>query len=438
MKKYFKSLLCCLLAVALTACHSGGIVEKPVTEPQSVPVNTPTAVEQALDEMDYPYIDETEYCLSLVREYQKTGEWPAELESMNEAEADSDNLDREGATESVDEKPETVFADFVYETLWHISVENTDQEDIDREIRSWIEAPDSTCMTAQQAANCAGRLASSFSPENEEEIHLLCVKSKFETIERYYWFARIGKPANEWWPGKWLLCFDAVTGELDTYLNVSEAYNDDHDSYPWKELIETVREEEVKDQFQRLLDTLGNGQQCESIRRDEFFMVDYTIDLLYDITVDGKVYAVTWYPDTKQIGSAERHYSVELVNRTAFTAPLDGELSITEEVTPSHNGVDYTAPNGTPVYAATDGTVTVARYHHGYGNYVVIEHEGGTIRTLYAHLNDLNVEEGQTVTAGQLIGTVGSTGETTGNCLHFEVRSYGQRIDPSIIDFVKR
>lgn len=434
MNKQLKSLLCGLLAVALTACHSGGIVEKPVTEPQSVPVNTPTAVEQALDEMDYPYIDETEYCLSLVREYQKTGEWPAELESQTEAE--EDYFDWDGVIEFVEEKPDkTVFTDLVSETLWQIYAEKAEKPEVVREY--WIEPPDSTCMTAQQAANCAGRLASSFSPENEEEIHLLCMKMQLEGTKRFCWLARIGKPEVADRPGKWQIYFDAVTGELYSYQNTAEAYGD-HDLYHWTSAVQMVREDEVKAQFQQLLDIMGKGQKCESIHRDEFIMVDDTIFLVYDVTVDGKVYSVTWFLDTERIGSVERNYSVELAKKTEFVSPLAGELSVTDEMKPGHLGIDYAAPKGAPVYAATDGTVTIAGYHHSYGNYVVIEHEGGTIRTLYAHLNDLNVEEGQTVTAGQLIGTVGSTGETTGNCLHFEVRSYGQRIDPTIINFTTR
>lgn len=89
-----------------------------------------------------------------------------------------------------------------------------------------------------------------------------------------------------------------------------------------------------------------------------------------------------------------------------------------------HNGIDFGAPRGTPIYASADGTVIVARnagWNGGYGNYVVITHANGT-QTLYAHLVNAIVTPGQTVDAGQVIGYMGSTGKSTGVHLHFEVR----------------
>ena len=90
-----------------------------------------------------------------------------------------------------------------------------------------------------------------------------------------------------------------------------------------------------------------------------------------------------------------------------------------------HNGVDLGAPNGTPVYASAAGTVIVAKnnggYNGGYGNYIVVSHANGT-QTLYAHLSSVAISVGQTVEKGQKLGGVGSTGKSTGNHLHFEVR----------------
>lgn len=88
------------------------------------------------------------------------------------------------------------------------------------------------------------------------------------------------------------------------------------------------------------------------------------------------------------------------------------------------NGIDISAPSGTPVYAAAGGTVIVSRvggWNGGYGNYIVIKHANGT-QTLYSHLLNDNVSVGESVTRGQAIGTVGRTGQATGNHLHFEVR----------------
>lgn len=88
------------------------------------------------------------------------------------------------------------------------------------------------------------------------------------------------------------------------------------------------------------------------------------------------------------------------------------------------NGVDLGAPAGTPIHAAASGTVIVSRvggWNGGYGNYVVISHANGT-QTLYSHLSTDSVSVGQSVSQGAVIGTVGHTGEATGNHLHFEVR----------------
>ncbi|MHB8860208.1 MAG: peptidoglycan DD-metalloendopeptidase family protein [Minisyncoccota bacterium] len=89
------------------------------------------------------------------------------------------------------------------------------------------------------------------------------------------------------------------------------------------------------------------------------------------------------------------------------------------------NAVDLGATRGTPILAAADGTVIIARdngaWNGGYGNYIVITHGNGT-QTLYAHMTKTAVSPGESVAAGQIIGYVGSTGMSTGAHLHFEVR----------------
>lgn len=89
-----------------------------------------------------------------------------------------------------------------------------------------------------------------------------------------------------------------------------------------------------------------------------------------------------------------------------------------------HNGIDIAATPGTPVVASGNGRVIAARvggYNGGYGNMVVISHDGG-VQTVYAHLREVNVSQGEVVTQGQIIGGVGNTGRSTGPHLHFEVR----------------
>lgn len=94
-----------------------------------------------------------------------------------------------------------------------------------------------------------------------------------------------------------------------------------------------------------------------------------------------------------------------------------------------HPGIDVGASTGTPIHAAAAGTVLVASYNGGYGNLVVLDN-GNSIATAYAHQASIAVTVGQTVSQGQIVGYVGSTGFSTGPHLHFEVRVNGTPVDP--------
>lgn len=97
-----------------------------------------------------------------------------------------------------------------------------------------------------------------------------------------------------------------------------------------------------------------------------------------------------------------------------------------------HGGIDIAAPNGTPILAAKAGVVVISQYGSSYGNYVVLSHPDGT-RTLYAHMSQRSVSAGDTVSQGQTVGLVGSTGSSTGNHLHFETwtgSSSSSRVNP--------
>ena len=94
-----------------------------------------------------------------------------------------------------------------------------------------------------------------------------------------------------------------------------------------------------------------------------------------------------------------------------------------------HNGIDFAAPGGSPILAAQSGTVIAAAYSSTMGNYIMINHGGGVI-TIYMHASALYVSAGQTVTKGQKIAAVGTTGRSTGNHLHFSVRVNGSYVSP--------
>ena len=121
-------------------------------------------------------------------------------------------------------------------------------------------------------------------------------------------------------------------------------------------------------------------------------------------------------------------------NSPRFLCPVDYTY-ISRYMGSSHRGDDLCAQKGTPVYAAQDGVVQYASFHYSYGNFVELDHgtgvDGHYWTTLYAHMDDLAVEPGQIVKAGELIGHVGSTGNATGNAVHFEMQMDDILVEPS-------
>jgi len=107
--------------------------------------------------------------------------------------------------------------------------------------------------------------------------------------------------------------------------------------------------------------------------------------------------------------------------------PMSGQIS--QGYWEGHRAIDIAAPRGTPIGAADGGTVVAAHYATGYGRMVVVDHGNG-YQTLYAHLDAFFVDVGQAVDKGQLLGKCGSTGNSTGPHLHFEVRKGGALLNP--------
>ncbi|WP_350343662.1 peptidoglycan DD-metalloendopeptidase family protein [Proteinivorax tanatarense] len=95
-----------------------------------------------------------------------------------------------------------------------------------------------------------------------------------------------------------------------------------------------------------------------------------------------------------------------------------------------HSGVDIANSTGTPIKATANGTVVRASYNGGYGNMIIIDHGYG-YTTYYAHLSEIEVRTGQKVTKGETIGQMGSTGQSTGPHLHYEVRVRGNPVNPT-------
>ena len=124
------------------------------------------------------------------------------------------------------------------------------------------------------------------------------------------------------------------------------------------------------------------------------------------------------------ITSAKQHFVGGTASEKGLVWPTEEDVRITRGFAgayPAHDGLDIAGPLDTEIYAAADGTVDVSSEGTTfYGNYIIINHGNG-LRTLYAHCNNLLVKEGETVTKGELIATMGATGNSTGVHLHFGV-----------------
>ncbi|MGN1304584.1 MAG: peptidoglycan DD-metalloendopeptidase family protein [Oscillospiraceae bacterium] len=146
-------------------------------------------------------------------------------------------------------------------------------------------------------------------------------------------------------------------------------------------------------------------------------------------------------PVTKQVRVGTRPTSTAVSTGSGGSGeyfwPVDGGyISAYKGDGRGHKGIDIAAPYGTPIYAAAAGTVTrAANKYDGYGNSVIIANDDGNV-TMYAHMSSIAISYGEYVVKGQLIGYVGSTGYSTGNHLHFEIRSNGYYLDPT--DYVSQ
>lgn len=131
--------------------------------------------------------------------------------------------------------------------------------------------------------------------------------------------------------------------------------------------------------------------------------------------------------------SASAARAVETAHNSGFIFPLPSgvwQVSAYFGDGRGHKGIDLRAPKGTAIYAVAGGTVTYSGYHSGFGNYVKIDHGNG-LSTIYAHASTLCVKKGDTVSAGDVIALVGSTGNSTGNHLHFSVLSGSTYLNPA-------
>ena len=153
---------------------------------------------------------------------------------------------------------------------------------------------------------------------------------------------------------------------------------------------------------------------------------------------NGKSHAAIWFQEAGANKGAYYSVNGESLRKAYLASPLEFSRITSGfkmrfhpllQKWRAHLGVDYAAPTGTPARTVGDGVVDFAGWQNGYGNVVIVKHRSNHT-TLYAHLSRVNVRKGQSVSQGQVIGLVGSTGWSTGPHLHFEFRVDGQHKDP--------
>ena len=139
-------------------------------------------------------------------------------------------------------------------------------------------------------------------------------------------------------------------------------------------------------------------------------------------------YKVLQNPTTQLIVKGTKLASgmVARIGSGTFVWPVPNYTYVSRWMSSYHKGADICAAYGTPIIASDSGKVVTAGWHYSYGNYVIIDHGNG-YRTLYAHMSQLKCTAGQAVNQGDVIGLVGSTGDSTGNHCHFEMYYNGAR-----------
>ena len=169
--------------------------------------------------------------------------------------------------------------------------------------------------------------------------------------------------------------------------------------------------------------TLQEGQN--GLRRVTFQNVYDTNNVLVEQTILST--EVIKEPVNKKVvqGTKKVKSSTKFITGSGqFIWPVPNYKYVSRWMGNGHRGADICAAYGTPILASDSGTIIAAGWHYSYGNYVEIDHGNG-YKTLYGHMSSIAVSQGQAVTQGQVIGYVGSTGNSTGNHCHFEMSYNG-------------
>lgn len=235
--------------------------------------------------------------------------------------------------------------------------------------------------------------------------------------------------------------FELKTGEFeDPEYEVPVIAEENKSAF---DIILSVNEEVINNtgNLMVLYDDAGEIQYKNvlNMKVDTVIMDMTAEDFDYTSSIDENTYnsIVLYYkPGAQQVAGSGTTNTGTLTNDASFTWPTPGVTYITSPYGwrsgGFHLGTDIGASYGTPIHASKSGTVEFAGWHYSYGNYVKLTHLDGSY-TLYAHMSQLGCSTGDTVSQQQVIGYVGSTGDSTGPHLHFElVLAGGNRVDPDL------
>ena len=236
-----------------------------------------------------------------------------------------------------------------------------------------------------------------------------------------------------------LLKKDVETNDEEIYAKVTE---NSTPYYKYYAITEEKKEKFYVSTFEEAEEVIDDLEEKDSANQEElgivekygkelkkFTDVEKCVSELYEkkVVVQRTTYATPSYSTSRS--SAYVSLGVNLINPVSgvITSRFGSNDSVRDH---SHSGLDISAPYGTAIKAAASGTVTYSgNANDGYGYYIIISHGNG-VSTVYAHCSQLLVSAGQTVSQGEVIAKVGSTGNSTGNHLHLEVRKNGVTLNP--------
>ena len=191
------------------------------------------------------------------------------------------------------------------------------------------------------------------------------------------------------------------------------------------EVIENVKDEETAEKLVNEIKELSNNEV-------ELTINEKTTKALEEIQIDDLEVAKENTVEKLNIDTTESIADINGIK--VATLPVTGTISsrygVSSKIRVStHTGLDIAATTGTPIKVVADGTITFAAYSGSYGYLVKVDHGNG-VETWYGHTSKMLVKEGQAVKAGNTMALVGSTGNSTGPHLHFEVRINGEHVNP--------